>query len=87
VAPAVQALQPVGSWNTYEIECRGTRITTRLNGRELYAVDTREVEVPAGKLPFAERARSGFIGLQRHAPAAVQGDAYAWFRNIYVRSL
>jgi hypothetical protein len=29
----------------------------------------------------------GFIGLQRHAPEQVKGEAYAWFRNVYVRPL
>jgi hypothetical protein len=87
VAPKVAALKPVGEWNTYEIECRGSRMSTKLNGQELWSVDTNDVSVPEGKLKFAERAKSGFIGLQRHAPEQVKGDAYAWFRNLYVRPL
>jgi hypothetical protein len=87
VAPAVKALKPIGSWNTYEIEYKGTHITTKLNGQELYSVDTDKVAVPDGKLPFSKRSPKGYIGLQRHAPDGIQGDAYAWFRNVYVRPL
>lgn len=87
VAPAVRALKPLGEWNTYEVEYRGARIATKLNGQELYSVDTRKVTVPADHLPFEKRAKTGFIGLQRHAPDGVKGDAYAWFRDIYVRPL
>jgi hypothetical protein len=87
VPPKVEALKPIGEWNTYEIECRGTHMSTKLNGQELWSVDTNDVTVPEGKLKFAERVKTGFIGLQRHAPEQVKGDAYAWFRNLYVRPL
>lgn len=87
VAPAARALKPVGEWNTYEIEFRGPHLATRLNGTLLYDVDTRTVPVPEGRLPFEKRAKTGFIGLQRHAPDGIQGDAYAWFRNLWVRPL
>ena len=87
VPPAKHALKPLGEWNTYAIEYRGPRIQTLLNGVELYDVDTRTVSVPEGHLPFEKRAKTGFIGLQRHASDGIQGDAYAWFRNIWVRPL
>jgi hypothetical protein len=87
VAPRVAALKPLAEWNTYEIECRGAHMATKLNGQELWSVDTNDVSVPEGKLKFAERLQSGFVGLQRHAPEQVKGDAYAWFRNLYVRAL
>lgn len=80
-----RSLHPVGEWNTLEIRCVGPRIRTRLNGRELYDVDTAEL-TPAQGEPFAKRARTGFIGLQRHADRA-RGAAYAWFRNVFVRRL
>ena len=83
VPPGIQdALRPLGEWNTYRVSYHGSRIQTQLNGQLLYDVDTREVE---GQPPFAERAARGFIGLQRHAPDQVEGEAYAWFRNLYVR--
>ncbi len=87
VAPAAHALRPIGEWNEYAIRLQGTRVTTSLNGTTLYDVDTKDVTVPEGKKPFAERAARGFIGLQRHAPAGVQGDAFAWFRNILIREV
>lgn len=85
VAPAKKALAPLGEWNTYEIDYRGSRITTKLNGVELYAVDTHAVEVPGNEKPFKDRARKGFLGIQRHAPDGIEGEAYAWFRNAFVR--
>lgn len=87
VPPAVKALKPLGEWNTYEVTYKGSRITTSLNGQKLYDVDTKDVTVPAEHLPFEKRAAKGFIGLQRHAPDSVKGDAYAWFRNVFVRPL
>lgn len=75
---------PLGRWNTYEITYHGSRLRAVLNGKLLYDVDTFEVP---GKPPFRERAREGFIGLQRHAPDNVEGDAYAWFRNLYIREI
>lgn len=80
-------LYPLGCWNTYEIRYEGSRLRVELNGVELYDVDTLELEPEQGA-PFAERAREGFIGLQRHAPAgAVEGDAYARYRNVFVKRL
>ena len=80
------ALKPNGEWNTYEVTYRGTRLKVVLNGVEMYDVDTLKVPLN-GARPFAERAATGFVGLQRHAPREVRGEAYAWFRNIMVRPL
>lgn len=87
VAPEKRAQRPLGEWNEMSVRVTGTRVATRLNGELLYDVDTREVPVPDGKKPIPERARKGFIGLQRHAPDGVQGEAYAWFRNVLVQDL
>ncbi len=88
VPPAVKdGLNPLTAWNTLEIRCVGTLIRTRLNGWTLYDVDTSKLTPEQGE-PFASRAPKGFIGLQRHAPAgAIEGDAFAWFRNVFVRPL
>jgi hypothetical protein len=88
VAPGVAgALYPTGCWNTLEIRCQGPRVCTRLNGVTLYDVDTFMLHPEQGE-PFPARARRGFIGLQRHAPGGeVSGDAFAWFRNVFVRTL
>jgi len=88
VAPAVpNALAPTGAWNTLEVRYVGSRIRTRLNGFTLYDVDTKELRPEQGE-PFTERAPEGFLGLQRHSPGGtVEGDAYVWFRNLFVRRL
>lgn len=86
VAPAHPALHPLGRWNSYRIRYVGPRLAVWLNGRLLYDVDTRELPVPEGWKPFPERARSGFLGLQRHAPAQAKGP-YAAFRNLFVRRI
>ncbi len=87
VAPSKRAQRPLGEWNELSVRAEGTRVATRLNGELLYDVDTKDVPVPDGKKPIPERVRKGFIGLQRHAPDGVQGEAYAWFRNVLVREL
>jgi len=88
VAPGVtNALKPLGEWNTLVVTYKGTRILTALNGRILYDVDTLELKPEQGAA-WKDRASTGFIGLQRHAPGgAVEGDAYARFRNLYIREL
>lgn len=78
------ALYPLGHWNTYRVRYVGSRLRATLNGAELFDVDTLELEAQP---PFAQRAPRGFIGLQRHAPAQVEGTHYAWFRNAFVRPL
>ncbi len=84
VAPgAKNAMKPLGEWNTYDVVFKGKRICVVLNGKLLYDVDTYEVP---GK-PFADRVPTGFIGMQRHASRGVEGEAYAWFRNIFLREL
>ena len=78
-------MRPLGEWNTYQVTYKGSRLVTVLNGKVLYDVDT--LELKQGK-SFAERAATGFIGLQRHGPSGkLDGDVYAWFRNLYIREL
>ncbi len=77
------ALRPLGHWNSYEVRYVGSRLAVKLNGETLYDVDT--LTVP-GK-PFGERARTGFIGLQRHAPRAAGPGDFVAFRNLFVRPL
>ena len=79
------ALHDIGSWNTYEILYRGSRLAVALNGKTLYDVDTHALE--AAKPPFAERAPEGFIGLQHHSPSQAREGPILWFRNLYVQRL
>jgi hypothetical protein len=85
VPPKVKALKPVGEWNSYDVIYRGSSISVKMNGQELYSVDT--LGLADAQPPFKERVPKGFIGFQRHAPEQVKGDAYAWFRNVYIKPL
>jgi hypothetical protein len=88
VAPAVKgALKLAPEWNTYHITYKGSQLRTELNGKLLYDVDTLQVPVQPDTQPFAERAKSGFIGLQRHG-AAKEGEAtFVAYKNLFVRKL
>lgn len=82
------ALRESGEWNTYELTVDGSRMMCALNGRILWDVDTEWLLEPAQGPPFADRAATGFIGLQRHAdPNDIEGDVFASFRNLFVRDL
>jgi len=85
MAPRVKALKPLGEWNTYQVKYQGTKIAVKMNGKELYAVDT--LALTDAKPLFIQRVPQGFIGLQRHAPDDIKGEAYAWFRNIFIKPL
>ncbi len=83
--PKAKALKPVGEWNSYRILCSGSRIRTVLNGVELYDVDTHTL--PLADPPFEKRAKTGFIGLQRHGGASEQDKSWVRYRNLFVRPL
>ncbi len=87
VAPSKSALRPIGEWNRYVITCVGSRMNCALNGTLLWDVDTADVTPKQGP-PFAERAKSGFIGMQRHGTAAKSdSEVGAAFRNLFIREL
>ena len=84
-APDVSALRPLGAWNTYRIRFQGPTLSVELNGRRLHdRVDTHAL--PDSR-PFKDRAKSGFLGFQRHAPPAVGDGVYLRYRNVFVRPL
>ena len=58
------------------------RMTVREIVRE--PLDTHKV---GGQPPFAERAKTGFIGLQRHSGSHADVEAFARFRNFFLREL
>jgi hypothetical protein len=86
VPPAERdAVRPAGAWNTLEVRCAGTRIATRLNGVELYDVDTSKLEVEAGEArPFGERAARGVIGVEVAGALAARGGCLE-LRNLFLR--
>lgn len=72
IAPATKHLgHPAGSWNTLEINCRGTSYRITHNG--IVVVDAVEGEFPELK----NRQLRGFLGLQNHSE-------HVWFRNVRV---
>ncbi len=81
------AVRGVGYWNTYRIKFVGTKLDVELNGVAIHKdVDTSIVPIESeGAKPFLERAKSGFIGLQRHSPAEAGGGETLRFRNLFVR--
>lgn len=84
-APDVSALRPLGAWNTYRIRFQGPTLSVELNGRKLHdRVDTHAL--PDSR-PFKDRAKSGFLGFQRHAPPAAGDGVYLRYRNVFVRPL
>lgn len=84
VPPKAKALKPIGQWNSYRIRYVGTQLRTELNGVELYDVDTLKA---GGEPPFEKRAKTGFIGLQRHGGASEQDQSWVRYRNLFVRPL
>jgi Domain of Unknown Function (DUF1080) len=89
VAPAVNAMRPVGEWNHIEVTCDGPKIAVVLNGRAVTAMDldawTTLNRRPDGSphkfdIAFKDHPRHGYIGLQDHG-------APCWFKNIKLRPL
>jgi len=81
-APAkARAAKPPGSWNRYEIRCKGPLVKIRLNGELIQDVNVEEYTKAEGAYkPLAERPRVGHVGVQSH------GDPVD-FRNIEIREL
>lgn len=72
IAPATQHVgRPAGTWNTLEINCRGTSYRVVHNG--VVIVDAAESEYPALK----SRQIRGYLGLQNHSE-------HVWFRHLRV---
>jgi hypothetical protein len=87
VAPAKDAVKPVGEWNTARIELKKGHITHWLNGVKMadssYGDDAWRMAVAASKfktMPLFGKAKTGHIALQDH------GDR-VWYRNIKIRPL
>jgi hypothetical protein len=83
VLPAadVNALKPVGEWNSYEITAKGPKITVVLNGKKLVDGDLSQVKDPEilKKHPGIQRA-SGRVGFLGH-------NTRVEFRNIRIKPL
>ncbi len=88
-APAKNAINPPGEWNTYQLICRGSRIQVSLNGKRVVDMDIAQWRTPHENpdgswnkfpTPGTAFAREGHIGLQDHGQPV-------WYRNIRVKRL
>jgi hypothetical protein len=78
-------LWPDGRWNSMRIRYAGSQLQASLNGVTIQDADVNGLQVPEKEKKFAERAKTGFIGIQRHAPKEAAADPYAQFRNVFIR--
>ena len=53
----------IGTWNTFEITCKGDKVTVVYNGEKVAEADMNT------SAEFAKRPHKGFIGLQNHGSA------------------
>lgn len=74
VPASIDATNPDGEWNSYEITCNGPHVKVVLNDKVV--LDTNMDEDPILK----HRLRRGFIGLQDHG-------RYVAFKNIRIKRL
>ena len=81
--PRVKGMLAPNGWNTYRISYVGSQLRVELNGMQLQNADVLSLNVPKGEKKFADRAKAGFIGFQRHGRRAEEVS----FRNVFVRRL
>jgi len=79
---AKPAVKPAGQWNSFELTCRGSRVTVVLNGKKVLDVDlSKEIKARQQKgPPLAERPKKGRIGFQN-----LNGQVS--LRNIMIKTL
>lgn len=76
-SPALeQASNPVGEWNTFEIEVSGQEYTVTLNGVEV-----------ANYTGDGSRGLEGHVGLQNHADEDADPGENVEFRNVWIQDL
>jgi hypothetical protein len=64
IEPRENASRKLGEWNAVEIECRGTNVTAKLNGKLVQDFDYSKLDA------LAKRESCGFIALQNHGGTA-----------------
>jgi hypothetical protein len=89
VAPSKNASHGAGNWDTVEIRCEGPKLTVKVNGEEVAAMNCDEwteagkrLDGSANKFEKAIKdfPREGYIGLQDHG-------YNVWFKNVKLREL
>jgi hypothetical protein len=72
--PSKKMFKGAGTWNAYEITCKGDSIIVVFNGEKVIDADASKDAV------LAKRPRKGFIGLQNHSSAVE-------FKNVMIKTL
>lgn len=89
VAPKKNATRGPGEWDTVEVRCEGAKITVKVNGQQVTAIDCDQWDRPGKRLDgtahkFAKAINdfpgTGYIGLQDHGHNV-------WYKNIKLREL
>ncbi len=82
-APETDRMKP-GEWNNFVITCDGSKISTKMNGVQTFAIDLNDEKwsKPQGKFkkPYATLPRKGYLMLQDHG-------AVVEFKNIKIKPL
>lgn len=89
VAPAKNATNGRGKWDTVEVRCQGAKITVTVNGQQVTSINCDAWDQPGKRLDgtahkftksIRDFPRTGYIGLQDHGHNV-------WYKNIKVKSL
>jgi hypothetical protein len=80
--PMWNMARPAGEWNSYDITCRGSQLSTVVNGWKVLDIDLSKLADRVGKFPtpLAQLPPRGHILLQDHG-------AEVWYRCVKVRPL
>ena len=83
IAPSSQLFKPT-DWNLYEIECRGSQVSVKLNGEPIQKVNLDEQTKPLERgEPLAKRPRRGHIGFQELS----RGGGHVEIRGARIKEL
>lgn len=88
IAPKKQLLKPT-DWNSYEVTCKGSRVTVVFNGEKTLDYDLNEHTTTIKRhdgtdaSPLKERPRKGRIGFQELS----RGGAHVEIRNAQIKEL
>lgn len=89
VKPRINAMKPVGEWNTMRVLSKGPRLEVTLNGEKVNSIDLDEWDKPNVRpdgsahkfdVAYKNHPRKGHIGLQDHG-------SDCWYKNIKVKIL